>query len=237
MSGQQNSLLPFVPMILSLLRLFESTNFQFKGNLNSLRKYRPKCSLSLQKKIFHTQKCSLALDFSFLASQERPSRRVWTFRDRHFDRRARLSGWWCKMVARPGCPDMFWSSFWKQTSYHDFKTMSIEPYQLEPEYSSSEQGEEEQIDSGGGGRSLFFWLFDTWKSPDGPVSVWMLLDWILLSNETQCCILLQIHLEHWKSRNHLTSSPQIALRANQNGDRGEFELVLKASLGKPKGII
>ena len=89
----------------------------------------------------------------------------------------------------------------------------------------------------GGGRSLFFWLFDTWKSPDGPVSVWMLLDWILLSNETQCCILLQIHLEHWKSRNHLTSSPQIALRANQNGDRGEFELVLKASLGKPKGII
>ena len=26
--------------------------------------------------------------------------------------------------------------------------MSIQPYQLEPEYSSSEQGEEEQIDSG-----------------------------------------------------------------------------------------
>ena len=43
---------------------------------------------------------------------------------------------------------MFWSSFCKQTSYRDFKTMSIQPYQLEPEYSSSEQGEEEQIDSG-----------------------------------------------------------------------------------------
>ena len=52
------------------------------------------------------------------------------------------------MVARPGCPHLFWSSFCKQTSYRDFKTMSIEPYQLEPEYSSSEQGEEEQIDSG-----------------------------------------------------------------------------------------
>ena len=26
--------------------------------------------------------------------------------------------------------------------------MSIQPYQLEPEYSSSEEGEEEQIDSG-----------------------------------------------------------------------------------------
>ena len=43
---------------------------------------------------------------------------------------------------------MFRSSFCKQTSYRDFKTMSIEPYQLEPEYSSSEQGEEEQTDSG-----------------------------------------------------------------------------------------
>ena len=43
---------------------------------------------------------------------------------------------------------MFRSSFCKQTSYRDFKTMSIQPYQLEPEYSSSEQGEEEQIDSG-----------------------------------------------------------------------------------------
>ena len=43
---------------------------------------------------------------------------------------------------------MFWSSFCKQTSYRDFKTMSIQPYQLEPEHSSSEQGEEEQIDSG-----------------------------------------------------------------------------------------
>ena len=43
---------------------------------------------------------------------------------------------------------MFRSSFCKQTSYRDFQTMSIEPYQLEPEYSSSEQGEEEQTDSG-----------------------------------------------------------------------------------------
>ena len=43
---------------------------------------------------------------------------------------------------------MFWSSFCKQTSYRDFKTMSIQPYQLEPEHSSSEQGEEEEIDSG-----------------------------------------------------------------------------------------
>ena len=42
---------------------------------------------------------------------------------------------------------MFWSSFGKQTAYRDFKTMSIQPYQLEPKYSSSEEGEEEQIDS------------------------------------------------------------------------------------------
>ena len=38
----------------------------------------------------------------------------------------------------------------------------------------------------------------------------------------------------WESSNPLTSSPQTALRADQNGDRGKFELVLKASLEKPK---
>ena len=47
-------------------------------------------------------------------------------------------GTWLHSVARPGCPHMFWSSFCQQTSYRDFKTMSIELYQLEPQYSSSE---------------------------------------------------------------------------------------------------
>ena len=36
-----------------------------KGNLHSLRKYCRKCSLSLQKYIFCTEKCSLALEVSF----------------------------------------------------------------------------------------------------------------------------------------------------------------------------
>ena len=37
----------------------------------------------------------------------------------------------------------------------------------------------------------------------------------------------------WESSNNLTSSPQRALRADQNSDRGKFELVLKAFL-EPK---
>ena len=38
------------------------------------------------------------------------------------------------------------------------------------------------------------------------------------------------HMRTTWTSNHLTSSPQRALRADQNGDRGKFELVLKASL-------
>ena len=60
---------------------------------------------------------------------------------------------------------MFWSSFRKQISYCDFKTMSIQPYQLEPEYSSSGEGEEEQLDS----REEEVFSLD--GSLDGPVLV------------------------------------------------------------------
>ena len=42
------------------------------------------------------------------------------------------------------------------------------------------------------------------------------------------------HMRATRTSNHLTSSPQRALRADQNGDHGKFELVLKASLERPK---
>ena len=41
------------------------------------------------------------------------------------------------------------------------------------------------------------------------------------------------NLATWTS-NHLTSSPQRALRSDENDDRGKFELVLKTSLERPK---
>ena len=50
----------------------------------------------------------------------------------------------------------------------------------------------------------------------------------LQKDDRKICVLTT-----WTS-NHLTSSPQRALRGDQNGDRGKFELVLKASLERPK---
>ena len=41
------------------------------------------------------------------------------------------------------------------------------------------------------------------------------------------------NLATWTS-NLLTSSPQRALRSDENDDRGKFELVLKTSLERPK---
>lgn len=38
----------------------------------------------------------------------------------------------------------------------------------------------------------------------------------------------------WESSNYLTSSPQKALHADQNGDRAKFKLVLKASFERRK---
>ena len=78
-------------------------------------------------------------------------------------------GCWRNRVARPSCLDAILVFLLKTTSFQlwpaEAIVMSIQPYQLEAEYSSSEEAEEDSEDSEG--RSFVMWIIEHWKTPDG----------------------------------------------------------------------
>ena len=67
-----------------------------KGNLHSLRKISPKMLFESPKVDFSHRKMFSRSRFFFLASQERPSTRVQTSCDRHFDQHSKAL--WCDDV-------------------------------------------------------------------------------------------------------------------------------------------
>ena len=115
---------------------------------------------------FFPQKIVRFLKYFFCRSKE--AYREWqieTSRICHFQRRERLSGRWRNRVARPSCLDAILVFLLKTTSIAlwpaEAIVMSIQPYQLQTEYPSSEKAEEDSQDWEG--RRLVMSIFEHMK--------------------------------------------------------------------------
>ena len=93
----------------------------------------------------------VSYSYFFFAVQKRPIE-VWTSASAIFIGVQGSLGWWRNEVARSDCLEAILVFLLKTTSFQlwpaEAIVISLQPYQLEAVYSSSEEAEEETVDSG-----------------------------------------------------------------------------------------
>ena len=127
------------------------TNNSYHDNTTINKKILTKMLFKIPKEIFPTEKYSFPIITFFFALQKRPIE-VWTSASAIFIGVQGSLGWWRNKVARSDCLEAILVFLLKTTSFPSWPAeaivMSLQPFQLEDVYSSSEEAEEETVDSG-----------------------------------------------------------------------------------------